>query len=272
MKLPKLNSLSGRKYATKASTFGRVALLGFVLGSVFALIVFAPAVWLSYFIEQNTNGRVQLLNASGTVWQGSAELVLTGGPNSRDKAQLPGHVYWELIPGITQIKANLLADCCMDNAANLLVDLAWKKVSLKIEDNQIRLPAAILSALGAPWNTLGLQAEIVMSHQALQFQFINNQFLMQGDLNIQISQASSKLSTIKPLGSYMVVLKGGSVPTLQLSTTEGSLILTGTGQLSGNRLRFSGEASASPEREQALGNLLNIIGRRSGSRSIITLG
>jgi general secretion pathway protein N len=80
------------------------------------------------------------------------------------------------------------------------------------------------------------------------------------------------LSTIKPLGSYAVVIKGGSIPSLHLSTTEGSLILSGSGQWSGNRLRFSGEASATPEREQALGNLLNIIGRRSGSRSIITLG
>ena len=40
----------------------------------------------------------------------------------------------------------------------------------------------------------------------------------------------------------------------------------------GGRLRFSGEASASPEREAALANLLNIIGRRQGSRSVIQIG
>ena len=38
------------------------------------------------------------------------------------------------------------------------------------------------------------------------------------------------------------------------------------------RLRFEGVASAAPEREAALANLLNIIGRRSGARSIITIG
>ena len=37
-------------------------------------------------------------------------------------------------------------------------------------------------------------------------------------------------------------------------------------------VRFAGEASAAPEREAALSNLLNIIGRRNGARSIITVG
>ena len=44
------------------------------------------------------------------------------------------------------------------------------------------------------------------------------------------------------------------------------------GQWVGQRLRFAGEASATPEREGALSNLLNIIGRRNGARSLITLG
>ena len=69
-----------------------------------------------------------------------------------------------------------------------------------------------------------------------------------------------------------VVLQGGEVPTLALSTLDGALQLSGSGQWVGNRLRFAGEASATPEREAALSNLLNIIGRRNGARSIITIG
>ena len=74
------------------------------------------------------------------------------------------------------------------------------------------------------------------------------------------------------MGSYRITLLGGATPTLQLDTLEGSLQLTGNGQWVGSRLRFTGEASAAPEREAALANLLNIIGRRSGARSIITIG
>ena len=59
---------------------------------------------------------------------------------------------------------------------------------------------------------------------------------------------------------------------LALSTLEGSLQLSGNGKWVGSRLRFEGEARAAPEHEAALANLLNIIGRRSGARSIITLG
>ena len=58
----------------------------------------------------------------------------------------------------------------------------------------------------------------------------------------------------------------------ELSTIEGSMQLSGTGHWVGSRLRFEGVASAAPEHEAALANLLNIIGRRNGARSIITLG
>jgi general secretion pathway protein N len=40
----------------------------------------------------------------------------------------------------------------------------------------------------------------------------------------------------------------------------------------GSKLRFEGTASASPERLDALSNLLNIIGRRDGARSIMKVG
>ena len=47
---------------------------------------------------------------------------------------------------------------------------------------------------------------------------------------------------------------------------------TGTGQWVGGRLRFEGVASAAPDRLEALSNLLNIIGRRDGARSVIKVG
>ncbi len=93
-----------------------------------------------------------------------------------------------------------------------------------------------------------------------------------GRAELTAQRVSSRLSTLRPMGSYRLALQGGDVPTLTLSTLEGHLQLSGSGQWVGNRLRFAGEASAAPEREAALSNLLNIIGRRSGARSIITVG
>jgi general secretion pathway protein N len=83
---------------------------------------------------------------------------------------------------------------------------------------------------------------------------------------------SSRLSTLKPMGSYRMVLQGGDAPGFSLETLEGSLLLSGQGQWAGSRLRFQGEARAAPDRQEALSNLLNILGRRDGARSVITLG
>jgi general secretion pathway protein N len=78
------------------------------------------------------------------------------------------------------------------------------------------------------------------------------------------------------LGSYRVQLSGSSgsneSATLQLSTTNGPLQVNGQGQWVGPKLRFRGEAAAAEGSENALNNLLNIIGRRQGTRSIITIG
>ena len=74
------------------------------------------------------------------------------------------------------------------------------------------------------------------------------------------------------MGSYRLTLLGGAASTLELNTLEGSLRLTGQGQWVGQRLRFEGEASATPESVDALSNLLNIIGRRKDATSIIKVG
>jgi general secretion pathway protein N len=272
MKTSLPNTFLSKSYITKPIKLGWWSFFGLIIGALISLLIFAPAAWLSYLIAKNTNQYVQLLNTTGTVWNGNAELVLTGGINSKDKAQLPGHIYWKINPRLTNVNATLFADCCMSNEVQLNFGYSWNKLVVKLENSEIRLPAAMLSALGAPWNTLGLQAVITLSHDQLTFELSKQKVFMQGNLSILIDQASSKLSTIRPLGSYSVEIKGGEQPTLNLITNEGSLILSGTGQWSGNRLRFTGEASATPESEQALGNLLNIIGRRTGSRSIITLG
>jgi general secretion pathway protein N len=48
--------------------------------------------------------------------------------------------------------------------------------------------------------------------------------------------------------------------------------LAGHGQWVGGKLQFNGEASSAMEHQSALSNLLNIIGRRDGARSVIKLG
>ena len=61
-------------------------------------------------------------------------------------------------------------------------------------------------------------------------------------------------------------------PAAALNQFSAALRLQGSGQWVGGRLRFQGEAQAAPGREPALDNLLNILGRRQGPRSILNIG
>ena len=77
-------------------------------------------------------------------------------------------------------------------------------------------------------------------------------------------------------GHGRVLATDGDATALVLSTLGGALQLSGTGQiLTGGgaaKLRFNGQASAAPGSEAALSNLLNLIGRRQGALSLITIG
>ena len=70
----------------------RWAAAGIVLGVLLALVAFAPAAWLAGSVASATGQRVLLADARGTVWNGSAVAVLTGGEGSRDASSLPGRL------------------------------------------------------------------------------------------------------------------------------------------------------------------------------------
>ena len=56
----------------------RWGIAGTMLGLLFGLVAFAPASWLAGAIESASGQRVLLADARGTVWSGSAVVVLTG--------------------------------------------------------------------------------------------------------------------------------------------------------------------------------------------------
>lgn len=245
---------------------------GALLGALGAAALFAPAHWLAGGVARASGGQVQLLQPRGTVWNGSAQLVLTGGASSQDASALPGRLHWRLRPALGGLHAQLQAACCTPAPLQLRVQARWGGAQLTVADHQSQWPAAVLTGLGTPWNTLQLQGQLALQTQGLQIDWAAGRMVLAGQAQVDALAMSSRLSTLRPMGSYRFVLQGGAVPTLALQTLGGSLQLSGSGQWVGTRLRFTGEASAASEREAALSNLLNIIGRRSGARSLITLG
>lgn len=251
----------------------RWAWAGAFAGLMLATVLFAPARWLAALVQQASGEQVMLLAPQGSFWQGSAQLVLSGGNGSRDAMALPGAIAWRLRPAWNGASLHISADCCTRQTLQLRATPAgWGGLRLTLSDSQSQWPASLLAGLGTPWNTVQAQGQLSASTQDFSLEWRQGRLTLAGRLQVEALQMSSRLSTLQPMGSYRLTLLGGPTSTLTLDTLEGSLQLAGQGQWVGQRLRFDGTASAAPDSVEALSNLLNIIGRRNGAQAIIKVG
>lgn len=259
----------------------RWAVAGAVLGGLLALVLFAPAAWLANGLGRVTDGRLLLADARGTVWQGSAVLVLTGGPESRDASALPGRLAWRLSPSLAGgpgLALRAEQACCLNGVVTLLARPGLGRLVLEllpVPGGLGQWPSAWLAGLGTPWNTLQLGGRLRLQSPGLRAETVQGRWRLNGTAEVELQGLSSRLSTLPMLGSYRLRLdadpSGGAA--LNLSTLEGALQLSGSGQWHAGGLRLRGEArAATPGDETALANLLNIIGRRQGARSVISIG
>lgn len=251
----------------------RWAGLGALVGMIVVLVVAAPARWLAAGLAWATHDAVTLAEPQGSVWSGSAQLVLTGGEGSRDSTALPGRIQWRLSPRPTGVAAQITADCCTrQTPVALHVTPHWGGARVQVGNGESFWPAALLTGLGTPWNTVRPRGELTLHTRGLVANWQAGRLTLAGQAELMARHVSSRLSTLEPLGSYRVVVNGGDTVTLQLETLEGALQIAASGEWIGSRLRLRGDAQAAPGMEAALANLLNILGRRQGERAIISLG
>jgi len=267
----------------------RWALAGGVLGGALVLLSAAPAAWLAAAVADATEQRLQLADARGTVWNGSAVMVLTGGVGSRSASALPGRLNWTL--GLDGLGLGLRArqDCCINGELRLrfvpglgrtrleLLGGVPAKDGAEVSAAAIgQWPASWLVGLGTPWNTLQPAGTLQLITPGMSVERVQGRWLFSGRAVLEMANMSSRMSTLDVLGSYRLGLFGDAAqnqaPRMQLSTSSGALQLNGEGEFGAARLRFNGQASAAPGSEAALGGLLNIIGRRQGAVSIISIG
>jgi general secretion pathway protein N len=259
---------------------------GGVVGALLGFVLYAPASWLAQGLVVLSNGRLLLAESQGTVWNGDAVVVLTGGPGSRDARSLPGRLNWALRPSGLGFKLTLQQDCCVPQPVVIQVQPGWARARVTVlmqpspsmplaNAGQIgHWPAAWLSGLGTPWNTLQLGGVLRLSSNDLMVEWVQGRVRLVGRVQLAFDNASSSVATVDRLGSYRLDAAGdarGQV-NLSLMTLDGVLQLSGQGQLGASGLHFRGEARASENEREALGSLLNVIGRRMGDRSVISIG
>jgi general secretion pathway protein N len=263
--------------ARNAST--RWALWGAVIGTLVGVVVFAPASWLAGAVAHATGQRLLLADAKGSIWSGDAQLVLTGGAGSRDAAALPGRLRWQIRPRVNGFDLALNQACCLDRESVIQFKIGLGRYQVVLPPRPQALghwPAAWLAGLGTPFNTLQLGGTLRLTSNGMTLESVQGRWRVIGSIDADVLGVSSRLSTLDTLGSYRFSVRGGAgagdPATLNLETLDGALRLSGSGQWTGFRVRFRGEASAAEGREAALNNLLNIIGRRQGATSVISIG
>ena len=94
------------------ATSHRWAWGGALVGTLVAVTLWAPASWLARAVEHFSHAQVRLDQARGTVWNGSAQLALSGGSGSSDTVALPGLLNWKIRPIWGAMRVDLQASCC----------------------------------------------------------------------------------------------------------------------------------------------------------------
>ncbi len=258
----------------------RWAVAGAIVGSLAGLVAFAPAAWLARVVSSLTDNRVMLADARGTIWRGDAVAVLTGGQDSRSATSLPGRLSWSMRPAWMAMNIDAQHECCLNGVTRLRLEPGLGRMALTLLPTQGaathgQWPAAWLAGLGTPWNTLQMGGLLSLSSPGFTMERVQGRVRFRGDAQFELAGASSRVATVPTLGSYRLQIKGdptsGSA-TVNLLTTQGPLMLSGQGQWLATGLRFRGEARSAEGSEEALSNLLNIIGRRQGAVSVISLG
>ena len=239
-------------------------------------LVIAPAQWVASYVHSASNGRVELAEANGTIWNGSAIVVIASpSETGASRASLPERLSWRLSPWamlVAQLDLALTHPSALSQPLTVNAPLFGK--TLTLGPTTMRLPASLLVGLGAPWNTVRPGGILTVSWDRLTVE----PGRWQGRISGEWQYASSGLTPVSPMGHYRLQTNGIWPGTqLELLTISGPLELKGNGTINeGGRLRFTGRAQAmagtDPGVKAQLTGLISLLGRRDGEGSLLNFG
>jgi len=242
----------------------KYALITGVLSFVIALLAMAPATLLSGWVLERSGQQILLANAEGTIWNGAATIAIQNSKanpavDANEAAIRAGKLRWEIFP-LQLALGRIYAALYWNDAPPAWLTIESSRIHL--EHALLDIPASIVTQLIPAMRAAGLDGQLNLRTESLSL----TEQSIQGDVVLDWMQASSPLSAIKPLGNYHTQLSGnpggdqGSV-SIMLSTLSGALLLNGSGSWSNQQgLNFQGTAQAEAGKQQALSELLRVIG------------
>ena len=143
--------------------------------------------------------------------------MLAAGSDMSAATLLPGRIewrtaFWPLFTG--RVRMIMRHSEAMPDP--ITVDATLR--SATVTPGAIAVPASLLSGLGAPFNTLDLQGDVRLSWS--DWRSFNQEAF--GQLTVTLNDVSSRVSLVKPLGSYRVLFQAqGASSTMDLTTSRG---------------------------------------------------
>jgi general secretion pathway protein N len=200
-------------------------------------------------VASATQQRILLSDARGTMWSGRAVAVLTGGAGSRDAGALPGRLNWTLRPkGLSGLELQLQQACCLNGTVSVLINPGFSRTSYTLVSPPAgwvgQWPSALLGSLGTPWNTMQLGGSARLVSTGFKIESVQGRWLVDGKMDLELTDVSSRLTTLDSLGSYRLSVSGDAanpgISNIALTTQDGALKLSGNGTWGPTGVRFRG--------------------------------
>jgi general secretion pathway protein N len=247
-------------------------LLAGIVSVALTVMLFFPAAWMASMVERQTAGRLTLGDAHGTLWRGSAFIGGAAGISDPLTPLLPGRFSWRLSPMVLLGNVDAELENSESLSQTISVKGSWRQ--WQVSPGAITLPTERLAALGAPLNTVQPFGQMRLSWQSLHLTRQGGNIEMTGTMSLEINDLGSRLSPVKPLGSYELDADWhGAQASVTLKTVKGPLLLNGSGKFTNGHLQFSGMAQAEAGQEERLANFLNLLGQhgKKDDKDIIAL-
>jgi general secretion pathway protein N len=231
----------------------RWVLAGIVFLLLAVLIQF-PAAWIAPQIARVTNERWRVAAAEGTIWEGQATIYA-----SHRGQWYPGRgIKWRLI--WKELARGLLAaQIDFDDGGKAQLAVGFRGWSLTGLD--AAMPAAQMAAL-LPSALSDYGWSGMLNTRAETFRCAWSRRDCTGQMELAWTDAATAQIPGPALGDYRLRMTAeGEALRFDLKTERGRLQINGSGELSGGKLRFNGEASAMGEDAARLDAVLRTIGR-----------
>ncbi len=241
-------------------------LLALILGAVIGALAFLPAAYLTDTVQRASRGQWVALDSQGSVWHGRARwAVRSGGQTETPRmAALPGDLAWQ----VTDIDF-LPPRIHMKFGGEAIVQQRFSVIAgfrgVQVTPGALHVPAGLLEAVGAPFNTLKPGGQVWVSWNDWQFSPKG----WQGQLTAEWREARSAVTRVAPFGSYRLTLNAqDQAAQFQVSSLSGPLLVEGQGGWTAGRWEFNGLARAEPAQREALASLMTLLGRAQPDGSV----